>query len=194
MIGDSAPVVESRVGKRKLMSEDKVHPGYSEMYDPSLGLRRMFRNDDEELFGDGFGTHHGKIRWEELNRDLSYRDMQLQMVVEGPPGAGKSTFVKMFVDYCRRKGQPSRALLEKPETWCDEEGNSLLDRAAESPFLYSLHMQSCIIVDHGIKAALAAGFKGLLVQDRCVYLCKKLSGINFVSGLLWLPERFSPKL
>ena len=150
------------------MAEDKIHPGYSEMYDPSAGIRRMFRNDDEDLYQDGFGTHHGKIRWEELCKQPGHRDMELQMVVEGPPGAGKSTFVKMFVDFCRRKGQPSRALLEKPETWCDEEGNNLLDRASENPFVYALHMQSCIIVDHGIKAALSAGFGGILVQDRLV--------------------------
>ena len=170
MIGDSAPLCKtvSNSAKRKKLSMESEHPGHDRVYCPKIGAHKLLRKDDELRIGDGFGGHGGKFVWEEKHVAQGYRNMKVHCTIEGSPLSGKSTLVRNMAEYARTRGHPTRVMLEVPDSWQDETGSSLLDKQAENPLLYSLHLQCMILSRQGKMLAERGGYDGLVLQDRCV--------------------------
>lgn len=170
MVGDSEPLSKpiSNSVKRKMLSMESGHPGHDRVYCPKVGAYRLLRKDDELRAGDGFGGHGGKFVWEEKRAAQGYRNMKVHCTIEGSPLSGKSTLVRNIAEYARARGHPTRVLLEVPDSWQDETGSSLLDKQAENPLLYSLHLQCMILSRRGKMLAERGGYDGLVLQDRYV--------------------------
>ena len=152
--------------KRKAISLANPHPGHETMFCLRSGAARLIRKDDEPRTGDGFGGHGGRAVWEDRCSRPGYQDIKLHCVVEGPPLSGKSTAVRNLGDLLRSRGHPVRLMLETPELWTDDQGQSLLDKCAANPHLYSMHLQALIISRQGKLLAERGGFSGVVLQDR----------------------------
>ena len=173
IIEDSIPdrKLVTPTAKRKALRAGAEHPGHERIYCPKIGAYKMMRRDDEMKVGDGFGGNMGRFLWQEKSVKEDHQKIRVHCVIEGSPLSGKSTVARNLTEYCRAKGYPTRLMLEVPESWQDSDGGNLLDKQAQDPLLYSVHLQAMILVRQGKLLAERGGYDGIVLQDRFVDIC-----------------------